>query len=664
MNVPEAAAATPVPPDRPARTGTAEHALSGAYERVRVESHPEGKRLAVLTLTALGVVYGDIGTSPLYAFKEAFLPEYHLVPDRGTVYGLLSMIVWALVMVVSVKYIAYVMRADNRGEGGIFALLALLLSQPLEGQRGKRRRKILIGLGIIGAALLYGDGVITPAISVLGAIEGLEVATPALKPAVVGITMVILFCMFMVQRKGTDRVGKVFGPVMLLWFASIGALGLMEIAKEPAILLAVNPWYGVQFFIDHGMAGFVVLGAVVLAVTGAEALYADMGHFGRHPIRLAWFALVLPCLLLNYFGQGALVLRDPSAATNNPFYQLAPRALLYPLIAVATMAAIVASQALISGAFSLTQQAVQLGYSPRMTVIHTSKLKAGQIYVPEVNTALMIGCLLVVASFGSVSALSAAYGIAVTGTMAITTALFYVVTRTRFKWSVTHAVALTLAFFTVDVAFLGANVVKIEHGGWVPLAIGLVLFVLMTTWKQGRTELTQRLKEQSLPLQLFLDDVVKKKPTRVSGTAVFLTSNPDGVPVVLLHHLKHNKVLHQQVVLLSVGVADVPDVPRAEKVVVEPLEAGFFRVHAMYGFMESPDVPDLLKLCEKQGIKARFAETTYYLGRERLIPTGPSRMWRWRKHIFVFLARNAQSATEFFGIPPNRVVELGTQIEF
>ena len=663
MSVPEAPSATPVPPDRSPRTGTAEHALSGAYDRVRVESHPEGKRLAVLTLTALGVVYGDIGTSPLYAFKEAFLPEYHLSPDRGTVYGLLSMIVWALVMVVSVKYIAYVMRADNRGEGGIFALLALLLGQPLEGQRGKRRRKVLIALGIIGAALLYGDGIITPAISVLGAIEGLEVATPRLKPAVVGITLVILFLMFMVQRKGTDRVGKIFGPVMLLWFASIGTLGLIEIVKGPAILLAVNPWYGVKFFIDHGIAGGVVLGAVVLAVTGAEALYADMGHFGRQPIRLAWFAMVLPCLLLNYFGQGALVLRDPTAASN-PFYQLAPRVLLYPLIAVATMAAIVASQALISGAFSLTQQAVQLGYSPRMTVIHTSKHEAGQIYVPEVNTALMVGCLLVVLYFQSTSALSAAYGIAVTGTMAITTALFYVVTRTRFGWSVKHAVALAVAFFAVDFAFLGANVVKIQHGGWVPLAIGVVLFTLMTTWKQGRMELTQRLREQSLPLQLFLDDVSKKKPTRVAGTAVFMTSAPDGVPVVLLHHLKHNKVLHQQVVLLSVGVADVPDVPRADKVRVEALEAGFYRVQATYGFMESPDVKDLLKLCEKQGLKARYSETTYYLGRERLIPTGPSRMWPWRKHIFVFLARNALSATEFFGIPPNRVVELGTQIEF
>ena len=664
MSVPPAASATPVPPDRPSKAGTAEHPLSGAFERVPPEARPRGKRLAVLTLTALGVVYGDIGTSPLYAFKEAFLPEYHLLPDQGTVYGLLSMIVWALVLVVSVKYIAFVMRADNRGEGGIFALLALLLSQPLEGERGRRRRKVLIWLGIVGAALLYGDGVITPAISVLGAIEGFEVATPAFKPAIVPITMVILFFLFMMQRHGTDLVGRVFGPIMLVWFFSIAALGSIEIAREPQILLALSPWYGVRFFLEHGTAGFVVLGAVVLAVTGAEALYADMGHFGRRPIRLAWFILVLPCLLLNYFGQGALVLRDPSAATNNPFYLLAPAPLLYPLIAIATLAAIVASQALISGAFSLTQQAIQLGYSPRLTVVHTSKLEAGQIYVPEVNTALMIGCLLVVLGFRSTSALSAAYGIAVTGTMAITTALFYVVTRTRFAWTLGNALALSAVFFAVDFAFLGANLVKIQHGGWVPLAIALVLFTLMTTWKQGRIELAQRLKEQSLPLQLFLDDVSRKRPTRVSGTAVFMTSTPEGVPVVLLHHLKHNKVLHHQVVLLSIGVAEVPEVPRAEKVVVEPLEAGFFRVRARYGFMESPDAKDLLKLCEKQGLKARYAETTYYLGRERLIPTGPSRMWRWRKHIFVFLSRNALSATEFFGIPPNRVVELGTQIEF
>ena len=664
MTVPEASSATPIPPDRPSTAGTAEHALSGNYERVHPEAHPRGKRLAVLTLTALGVVYGDIGTSPLYAFKEAWLPQYGLTPSPANVYGLLSMIVWALVLVVSVKYIAFIMRADNRGEGGIFALLALLLSQPLEGKRGQRRRKVLIGLGIVGAALLYGDGVITPAISVLGAIEGLEVATPAFKHYVVPLTVAILLVVFLVQKHGTDMVGRVFGPVMLVWFCSIGTLGLVEVIGNPGILAAMNPWYGISFFIEHGIAGFVVLGAVVLAISGAEALYADMGHFGRQPIRLAWFALVLPCLLLNYFGQGSLVLRDPSAAAHNPFYLLAPRVLLYPLIVVAAMAAVVASQAMISGAFSLTQQAVQLGYSPRVTIVHTSKHEPGQIYVPEVNTALMIGCLLMVVGFRSTNGLSAAYGIAVTGTFAISTLLFYVVTRTRFGWPLWKSAALVTFFILLDLAFLSSNLPKIEHGGWVPLLIAAVLFTLMTTWKQGRLELTQRLKEQSLPLQLFLDDVTKKKPPRVSGTAVFMTSNPDGVPVVLLHHLKHNKMLHHQVVLLSVEVADVPDVPRAERVHVEVLEAGFFRVRAEYGFMESPDVKDVLKLCEQQGLKTRYAETSYYLGRERLIPTGPSRMWRWRKKIFVFLSRNARSATEFFGIPPNRVVELGTQIEF
>ena len=664
MTVQQADSAAPVPPPPPGSSGATDVVTTGTFELGHPEAHPKGRRLAVLSLTALGIVYGDIGTSPLYAFKEAFLPEYHLVPDHVTVYGILSLIVWSLIMVVSVKYIAFVMRADNRGEGGIFALLALLLSQPLEGERGRRRRGLLIGIGLIGAALLYGDGVITPAISVLGAIEGLEVATPLFKQYVVWITLGILFVLFMFQRHGTDRVGKVFGPVMLAWFVVIGGLGVAEIWRGPMILAAVNPYYGVRFFVEHGTGGLIVLGAVVLAVTGAEALYADMGHFGRHPIRLAWLGLVLPCLLLNYFGQGALVLRDPGAATANPFYQLAPRPMLFPLIALATLAAVVASQALISGAFSLTQQAVQLGYSPRMTIIHTSKLASGQIFVPEVNTALMLGCLLVVVGFQSTSSLSAAYGIAVTGTMAITTALFYVVTRRRFGWAMGRALALAAVFFAIDFSFLGANLVKVAHGGWVPLAIAVVLFTLMTTWKRGRIDLAKRLEEQALPLKLFLDDVGRRKPVRVSGTAVFMTSSADGVPVVLLHHLKHNKVLHDQVVILSVGVADVPEVPRAEKVQVQPLEHGFYRVRATFGFMESPNVVDILRLTGKQGIDAKANETTYYLGHERLIPTGPSKMWNWRKHVFIFMARNARSATEFFGIPPNRVVELGTQIEF
>ena len=658
-----ASPALPTPPADLGQTGSREVPATGSFERVHPESNPQGHRLRILTLTALGVVYGDIGTSPLYAFKEAFLPEYGLTPDVLTVFGLLSMITWALILVVSVKYIYYVLRADNRGEGGIFALLALLLAQPLEGQRGRRRRLVMVALAIFGAALLYGDGIITPAISVLGAIEGLEVATPAFSQYVVIITVVILAILFLFQKHGTERVGKVFGPIMLVWFVTIAALGTWHIAHRPEVLLALNPWYGVRFFLAHGWSGAIVLGAVVLAITGAEALYADMGHFGRAPIRLAWFSMVLPCLILNYFGQGALVLGDPSAATHNPFYLLAPRALLYPLIAIATLAAIVASQALISGAFSLTQQAVQLGYSPRVTIAHTSKTEAGQIYVPEVNTALAIGCILVVLGFRSTTALSAAYGIAVTGTMAITSALYYVVMTSRFGWPQGRAIALTVAFLTLDFAFFGANLVKIEKGGWVPLAVAVGLYVLMTTWKRGRRELTEELNKRTLPLEMLLNDIERKKPVRVEGTAVFMTSSTKAVPLVLLHHMKHNKVFHRQVVLLSMLTGDVPEVPSAERVQVEPLGHGFFRVVATYGFMQNPDVNDVLKLAQKEGLVVRKNDTTFYLGRERIIPKGSSTMAGWRKAIFIFMSRNARSPSEFFNIPTGRVVELGTQVE-
>ncbi len=662
MSVSKAESASTSSHPTPAFTGAIDVPGTGTFERARPESHPHGQRLRILTLTALGVVYGDIGTSPLYAFKEAFLPEYGLTADVLTVYGLLSMITWALILVVSVKYIYFVMRADNRGEGGIFALLALLLKDTREEQQSKRRRKIMIWMAIFGAALLYGDGVITPAISVLGAIEGLEVATPAFTRFVVPITIVILFTLFLFQRHGTERVGKVFGPVMAIWFITIGSLGVWHIVQRPEILWALNPWYGVRFFVEHGVAGAIVLGAVVLAVTGAEALYADMGHFGRRPIALAWFALVLPALLLNYFGQGALVLGDPSAATHNPFYLMAPRALLYPLIAIAAMAAIVASQALISGAFSLTQQAVQLGYSPRVTILHTSKTEAGQIYVPEVNTALAIGCILIVLAFRSVSALSAAYGIAVTGTMAITSALYYVVLTTRFGWPRGRAVALTLAFFVIDFAFLGANLVKIENGGWVPIVVALGLFVLMTTWKRGRIDLTAELGKRTIPLETLLEDIERKKPVRVEGTAVFMTSTPGGVPLVLLHHMKHNKVFHRQVVLLSILTGDVPLVPAEERVQVEPLGHGFFRVVATYGIMQKPDVNDVLKLAQKEGLVVR-RDITFYLGRELIIPKGASTMAKWRKVIFIFLSRNARSPSAFFNIPEGRVVELGAQVE-
>jgi len=623
---------------------------------------PKGRRLAVLTLTALGVVYGDIGTSPLYTLRETFADEYGFVPDVANVYGILSLITWSLILVVIVKYLLFILRADNRGEGGVMAMLALLLQR--QHRSGDRRlRALLVLLGVFGTALLYGDGVITPAISVLGAIEGLNVVAPALEPYVVAVTVVILFGLFMFQRHGTARVGKTFGPITFVWFVTIGTLGLIEILKGPHILAALNPWHAARFLSDRGFVGFAVLGAVFLAVTGAEALYADMGHFGKKPIRLAFFIFVFPALLLNYFGQGALVLRDPTAVAN-PFYLLAPRWFLYPLLVIATLAAIVASQALISGAFSLAHQSVQLGYSPRLTLVHTSKEEYGQIYVPEVNKALMIGTLLIVLAFRSSSALGAAYGIAVTGTMSITTLLFAVVARTRWDWPLWRVLGLAAFFLSFDLAFLGANALKIAHGGWVPLVIALAILTLMTTWKSGRSVVQGILRQSGLPLDLLLEEMERRPPWRVPGTAVFLTSDTENAPLVLLHHLKHNKALHRQVVLLSTKAAAVPLVPEAERVQVVALAHDFYRVTATFGFMEAPNVPRVMELCVAQGLHAPPADTSYYLGHERLIPTGKSGMPRWRKKLFRFMSRNALSAAQFFGLPPNRVVELGAQIEF
>ena len=604
----------------------------------------------------------------MYALRECFSPEFGLEPVPANIYGVLSLIVWSLIIIVSIKYIVFILRADNNGEGGILALLALIL-QKQRRDDDSRRRKVVVALGLIGAALLYGDGVITPAISVLGAAEGMEVVTPAFKHLIVPFTIAVLMGLFFFQKHGTAKVGRVFGPVMILWFFTIGVLGLREIMLAPQILQALNPWFGLKFFIDHGIRAFVFLGAVVLVVTGVEALYADMGHFGKRPIRIAWFALVLPALLLNYFGQGGLILRDPSAAVN-PFYLLAPRFLLYPLIALATVAAIIASQALISGAFSLTQQCVQLGYSPRVQIIHTSSQETGQIFVPEMNRILAVGCILVVLAFKSSSALGAAYGIAVTGTMAITTVLFYVLARTHWGWSVLRAGTLTAFFLIIDLAFFGANILKIEKGGWVPLVIALGLFTLMTTWHRGRVIVRSLLVDASIPLDALLKDLGDEnpdkrfKPVRVPGTAIFLTSESKDAPLVLLHHLKHNKVLHENVILLSILVARVPEVPITERVEVTSFPHRFSRVKAKYGFMQTPNVPEILALAAQQGVFAKPTETTYYLGRENLIPTGTKPLARWRKKLFIIMQRNARPATEFFGIPPNRVVELGAQMEF
>jgi KUP system potassium uptake protein len=663
--------ATPAPlpaGDRQPATGAREG--EEPPHRHHAEANPHGKRLLVLSLTALGVVYGDIGTSPLYAIKEAFKPEYGLTPTVGNVYGLLSLILWVLVLIVSVKYVAFILRADNRGEGGVLALLALILQrQHRHGE--ERRRTLFIMLGLFGGAFLYGDGMITPAISVLGAVEGLEVASPALSHFVIPIAFLIIALLFSFQSHGTARVGGLFGWIMLAWFLSIAVLGVRGIIDHPDILTAANPWHAVQFFVAHPLTSFVALGAVVLVVTGGEALYADMGHFGPKPIRLVWYWFVLPALLLNYFGQGALLLRTPTAVTN-PFYLLAPAWFVYPLLVIATSAACVASQALISGAFSLTQQAIQLGYSPRMRIIHTSVHEAGQIYIPEVNKGLAIGTLLLVLTFGSSTALGQAYGVAVTGTMAITTILFYIVARHMWGWSRLKAGSFLAFFLAIDLSFFIANLVKVPSGGWVPLAVAAGVFTLMTTWKRGRAILRAILQRGTVPIDMFLADVERRKPVRVKGTAVFMTSDPEGAPVVLLHHLKHNKVLHDQVVLLSVVTAEVPEVAANERIELEPLGQGFFRVQASYGFMETPNVPAVLQFCGKHGINAKKTDVSYYLGRERLLPTLPRKskdaeigtMARWRKKLFVLMSQNARGATEFFGIPPNRVVELGTQIEF
>lgn len=635
-------------------------------QREHVEANPTGKRLAVLTITAVGVVYGDIGTSPLYAFRECFKPEYGLAPTSDNVRGVLSLIVWALMMVVSIKYIMFVMRADNRGEGGILAMLALILGRATT---HARRRKVLVILGLFGAAMLLGEGVITPAISVLSATEGLKVVSPVFERLVIPITIVVLLGLFFFQRFGTARVGAAFGPIMVIWFVTIAVLGVREVVLAPEILTALNPWYALKFFLDHGRAAFVMLGAVVLAVTGAEALYADMGHFGKKPIRLAWFWMVFPCLLMNYFGQGALVLRDPTTVTN-PFFLLAPRELLYPLIGLATIAAVIASQALISGAFSLTQQSVQLGYSPRMTIIHTSARAAGQIYIPEVNTALMVSCLIVVLGFKTSSALGAAYGIAVTGTMVISTVLYSVVAAARWNWPRWKVLVMAAAFLTMDLSLFGANAIKVAHGGWVPLVMAISLFYLMTTWKLGREILRERLTDITMPIGNFLESLGRSNIPRVPGTAVFMQSDSGGAPVVLLHHLKHNKVLHERVILLSIQTAEVPEVRNDERITIDRLDHGFTRVVARYGFMESPDVKEVMELLRREGVRSKPLDTSYYLGRELLLPLkkpwkkGGTTMNIWRKRIFAFMSKNARSAAEFFQLPPNRVVELGTQIEF
>ncbi|HET9983852.1 MAG TPA: potassium transporter Kup [Longimicrobiales bacterium] len=623
---------------------------------------PRGRYLAFLALGALGVVYGDIGTSPLYAVREAFHGTHRVATTPDNVLGVLSLIFWALVLIITVKYLLIVMRADNRGEGGILALMALL-GPRRHTVRGRGGHLFLMALGLFGAALLYGDGMITPAITVLSAVEGLNIATPFFQPYVIPITIAILVLLFVVQRRGTAGIGAVFGPVMTVWFVVIALLGVAAIMRAPGVLAGINPYYAVEFFVRNRLAGFLVLGDVFLVVTGGEALYADMGHFGRRPIRLAWFGMVLPALLINYFGQGALLMRAPDAA-ENPFFRLAPTWALLPLVGLATAAAIIASQAVISGAFSLTRQAVQLGYSPRVEVDHTSEREIGQIYIPGINWVLMVACIGLVLGFGSSTNLAAAYGVAVTTTMVITTILLFVVERELWRWKGVVAGLLTTFFLFMDLSFFGANIIKVSDGGWFPLAVAAVVFTLMATWKRGRSLLAESFGMRSLPLDIFLHDIAERHPVRVPGLAVFMTRNADGVPPVMLHHLKHNKVLHEQVVLLSVVTEEIPVVPQEDWLSVEALGEGIFRVVARYGFMEDPNIPDVLAAAAGQGgLTFKLGTTTFYLGRETLLTTKRPGMARWRKRLFALMSRNARSATDYFRIPPNRVVELGAHIE-
>ncbi|RQO72832.1 low affinity potassium transporter Kup [Aquitalea sp. FJL05] len=609
-----------------------------------------------LTLAALGVVYGDIGTSPLYTLRECFT-GHGLATTPDNIFGILSLIFWSLIFVVSIKYVVFVLRADNHGEGGIMALMALARHYVTHAARWK-----VVLLGLFGASLFYGDAIITPAMSVLSAAEGLEVLSPSMQPYVLPIAITVLVGLFALQRFGTASVGMLFGPVMLVWFSILGVLGVLQIVQAPGILAAVNPWYAYNFVAHHGVGAYLTLGSVVLALTGAEALYADMGHFGKTPIRRAWYGLVLPALVLNYFGQGALLMLKPETI-KNPFFLLAPQWALLPLIILATLATVIASQAVISGAYSLTRQAIQLGYSPRMEISHTSENEIGQIYLPFVNWALLVAVLVVVLIFQSSDNLASAYGIAVTGTMLITTLLFFVVARVNWRWPLPLALGITIFFGIIDTAFFTANLLKLFSGGWLPLVLGMVIFLLMTTWKQGRKLLFDRLREQALPLDSFIENLEAFPPTRVQGTAVFLTSTLHGVPHALLHNLKHNKVLHDRVVLMTIRTEDVPYISNESRLEVVQLSPSFWRVVARYGFKEDPSVLNVLELCEADGLAFELMDTSFFLSRETIISTERPGMARWRERLFVWMSKNALRATDFFQIPTNRVVELGAQVE-
>jgi KUP system potassium uptake protein len=620
--------------------------------------------LAKLAVAAIGIVFGDIGTSPIYAFRETFTSEHHkLVPDQLHIYGVLSLIFWSMMIVVTIKYVTIIMRADNKGEGGSLALLALINR---ETGSAKRWTAPIVMLGVFATALFYGDSMITPAMSVLSAAEGLVTVDAHFKPWVLPIAVAILIFIFSIQARGTAKVGQLFGPIMLVYFVTIAVLGLMQVFRDPTVLIALNPWYAVQFFVGEKMLAFLALGSVVLAVTGAEALYADMGHFGRNPIRVSWLFFVLPALMFNYLGQGAMILSlDPAGAAEaikNPFFILAPDSLRLPLVILALMATVIASQAVISGAFSLTQQAIQLGFMPRLQILHTSASAAGQIYIPVINWALCVAVIMLVLFFGSSSNLAAAYGIAVTGAMFIDTCLLAVVLFSLWKWNKLGAGLALTVFLVVDLAYFSANLTKVPDGGWFPLAVGFFAFTMLTTWSRGRKLMIERMREAAMPVKVFVTSAANSA-TRVAGTAVFMTSTADGVPHALLHNLKHNKVLHDRVILLTVKIADVPFVVQEKRCQLEDLGQGFHRLVIKFGFMQEPDVPAALKLVTGCGAEFKMMDTSFFLARQTLLASDRPGMALWRERLFAWMMRNSESAMDFFKLPPNRVVELGSQVE-
>ncbi len=628
-------------------------------------SHDSGKQsLQALALGALGVVYGDIGTSPLYAFKECFTPPHGVAISTGNILGLMSLMFWSLTFVIVLKYLTCVMRADNDGEGGIMSLMALVHRSTQNRGLGSLRNWLVIA-GLAGTALLFGECVITPAISVLSAVEGLNVVTPAFNKFIVPLTLGILVGLFTIQRYGTKDIAAVFGPVMLIWFFAIGAAGIPWIVRNPIILKSLHPVFAFHFLKFHGWHGILVLGAVVLCITGAEALYADMGHFGRRAIARAWFRIVYPALVLNYLGQAALLLEEGPKVIANPFFSLVPAWMLYPMVAIATAAAVIASQALISGGYSLARQAVQLGFLPRLTITHTSGEQRGQIYVPEVNWVLMVCCIVVVLGFQTSTGLAAAYGIAVTGTMIVTSTLFLPVARWGWGWEWWKVLPLTILFLCVDIPFFLGNVVKISSGGWFPLAMGTCVFVMMTTWKTGRGHLAEKLKAGFINVKVFIAEQVAEKPViRVPGVAVFMTSNLNVIPPAMYHNFKHNHVIHERTILLAITTEAIPEVRAESRIEFREIGPGIFQVIARYGFMQTPRVMEILRQLEtKASCVLDPANTSFYLGRETLLVSGPAPMWRWRKRLFAFLARNARTATNYFSIPPERVVELGMQVE-